>query len=234
MKLYIYANAYTEKQKQESARVSERLTQGGHVLCADAKDAELIVSIGGDGALLRAAQRSIDTGIPVAGINSGRLGYLCCMKMDEIDEFDRIISEGRRVQRSLLECRFGGVAETALNDIVVSKPNFGETVDLHLQVGPKEQDIRGDGLIIATPTGSTAYNLSAGGPVLDYDAPVFAITPICPHFGSGNPMVVRDDKEIVISINHGLAHVYSDGRRVGAIDDQVRIGRSRRTITLIL
>lgn len=233
MKLYINANSYTGKQIQEAEVIRKSLRDLGHVLCSKPEEAELIVSLGGDGALLKAAEIALAEDKPLAGINSGRLGYLCLLQQKEIGDFDRILQDSIPSKRAILECEVQGSICYALNDMVISKPNFGETVDLHLSVGNKSLDFRGDGLIIATPTGSTAYNLSAGGPELDYDANVFAITPICSN-GTIRPMVTCDDKEIEVRVNHGVTHLYADGKRVCETDGLIRVKRSQKTLTLLM
>ena len=233
MKLYINANSYTEKQKQEAEETCAILKQAGHVLSASPEEAELIVSLGGDGALLKSAQLALNADRPLVGINSGRLGFLCLMKQEEIREFDQILDHAKVTRRTVLKCTVQEVTTLALNDVVVSKPNFGETVDLHLYAGRYEYDMRGDGLLIATPTGSTAYNSSAGGPVVDYEAPVFTITPICAS-GDFSPIILRDDREITVSVNHGRAHVYADGKRIAETGDSVLVRTAEQTLTLIV
>ena len=248
MKLYICSNNFTDIQQKQAVECIRILEEKGHscsvanqtaeLLFQDdghclfsAGESDLILSLGGDGALLRAAPLAMEADRPLLGVNSGRKGYLCAMMVSELNGFDEILKDCEYSQRRLLELTYQGEHHYALNDVIVSKNNFGQTVDLSILL-EKERvlKMRGDGLIIATPTGSTAYNFSAGGPLLLNDTEVFAVTPIC---GDIHPTVVRNDRKIIFRVNHDKADIYVDGQLVGSIDDEITIGRSEKTISLV-
>lgn len=233
MKLFICANDYTEKQNEEANSIILQLYDEGHEICEKPEDAELIISLGGDGALLRGAQTALVADRPLLGINSGRLGYLCAMKADEVSSFADILKECVLTERTVLVTEYDDQIFYSLNDVIVSKSNFGSTVDLELLVEDRpEMEIRGDGLIVATPTGSTAYNLSAGGSRLDIDTGVLSLTPICPHHKDIYPKVISDRKTVTVRVNHGDAQVYADGRHLGSFTDRIVISKAERTLKL--
>jgi NAD+ kinase len=168
---------------------------------------DLAVVLGGDGTMLHAIARLGDYRKPVAGINIGTLGFLTTCTDAEIPEFAAALAAGKFTTspRTLLAAtihRAGQPAEsfTALNEVTVARGETGRLVALRVAVdGEHLNDYRADGLLIATPTGSTAYSLSAGGPLITPRAGVFLITPICPHSLSQRSLVVGDDVSIRIS-----------------------------------
>jgi NAD+ kinase len=163
--------------------------------------------LGGDGTMLHALARLGDFQKPVAGINIGNLGFLTSCKDNELDVFAAAIAQGRYTTsvRTLLQAtihRQGKPAESfvALNEVTLARGDTGRLVSLCARVnGELLNHYRADGLIIATPTGSTAYSLSAGGPLIDPSAAVFVITPICPHSLSQRSLVLGDDSTVELS-----------------------------------
>ncbi len=240
MKIYICSNQFTDIQQKQAKDCHDLLCGMGHdCSLADEKffpqDSDLILSLGGDGALLKAAKTALEADKPLLGINSGRRGYLCAMSYEQIGDFNEVFDRCVIHERSLLSLRDRGNVYYALNDFVVSKDDFGKTVDLNVRIeGQDEFEIRGDGVIICTPTGSTAYNLSAGGPRLDMDAEVFAVTPICAHDKNTYCRICDDDRKIVVSVNHESALVFCDGGFVREIDDSLTFGKADRTLKLYL
>lgn len=172
-----------------------------------ARHADLAIVLGGDGTMLHALAALGNFSKPVAGINIGTLGFLTTCTDDEISEFAAALASGTTTTsaRTMLACtlhRAGQPAEsfTALNEIAVARGESGRLVALRVAInGEHLNDYRADGLLIATPTGSTAYSLSAGGPLISPAAGVFLITPICPHSLSQRSLVVADDVSIRIS-----------------------------------
>jgi NAD+ kinase len=168
---------------------------------------DLVVVLGGDGTMLHAIARIGDYSKPVAGINIGTLGFLTTCTDEEIPAFAEVLTAGKFTTspRTLLVAtihRAGRPAEsfTALNEVTVARGETGRLVALRVAVdGDHLNDYRADGLLIATPTGSTAYSLSAGGPLITPSAGVFLITPICPHSLSQRSLVVGDDVTIRIT-----------------------------------
>ncbi len=168
---------------------------------------DLAAVIGGDGTMLHAVSRLGMFEKPVAGINIGTLGFLTSCTDDELDDFARALAAGRYTTsvRTLLLAtvhRSGHPAETftALNEITLARGETGRLVSLRARVdGVLLNDYRADGLIVATPTGSTAYSLSAGGPLIAPGAAVFLITPICPHSLSQRALVLPDSSVVGLS-----------------------------------
>lgn len=161
-------------------------------------DAELALSLGGDGTFLRTAAWVGSAETPILGINTGNLGYLSALSVDEaVDNVDFILKGDYSVEpRTLLKAEADGLRgwPYALNEAVVAKEDSASmiTVCTHLD-GRELTDYRADGLIVSTPTGSTAYNLSAGGPIVQPSAPCWILTPICAHSLGMRPLVVGDD-----------------------------------------
>lgn len=250
MKILLCPNGYTGEQAEQAATCLSVLEKSGHscaLLEADSyklfgddsymrftpAESEVIVSLGGDGSVLRAAQTAILFDKPLIGINSGRLGYLCAIDYSDIGNFDEALSFCEYHRRMILECDYHGKTYYALNDIVVAKKNFGETVDLSLSLAGEENiRIRGDGLIIATPTGSTAYNISAGGPVVSPDSHSFVLTPICAHTAGANAIVMGDGHVLSVTERNNRAELFADGQRIGKLDNTVTVRKSDRSLYL--
>lgn len=171
---------------------------------------DLLISIGGDGTILRAITFVRDLDIPIVGINTGRLGFLATIQTNEIEHALKKIIAGRYKisERSLLAVETQpeneSILETnfALNEIAVSRKNTTSmiTVDTHLN-DEYLTSYWADGLILATPTGSTGYSLSCGGPVISPDAKSFVLTPIAPHNLNARPLVIPDTTHITLKVD---------------------------------
>jgi NAD+ kinase len=161
---------------------------------------DFVIVLGGDGTLLSTARSVAKAGIPILGVNLGSLGFLTEVKQDEISRALADIDAGRcdLSMRSMLHCQVRRDGEflgnyDALNDVVVHQSEIARITDFDVRVnGTYVANYKADGLIIATPTGSTAYSLAAGGPVLSPDLPGFVITPVAPHALTNRPLVVPD------------------------------------------
>ena len=254
MKLFICPNRYTPQQVDAARRVVRALERGLEAQCAlSSQDSQIvfgcpdyagfspdecdfIVSVGGDGAVLRAAQTALRADKPLLGINGGRLGYLCALDLKDIESITPETLMGWPLsQRTLLTFSNETGEHWALNDVVIGKHGFGETVELHIQSGDAmELSLRGDGVILATPTGSTAYNLSAGGPILMPDAACFTLTPICAHFSQRCARVLSDSSTIVLSRRPSTeADVYADGVPQGPLNQPLVVSKARKTLALL-
>jgi len=210
-----------------------------------ADKADLAIVIGGDGTLLRAAQILGGKDIPVLGINAGTLGFLTEIQAKEIPGCLDEVLEGRfhTTERRMLKAeiyrsgkRFH--AQRVLNDVVINKSSNSPIVRLEAHMdGELVTAYRGDGLIISTPTGSTAYNMAAGGPVLYPTLQVFTLTPICPHTFANRPVVIPDSSNLVVKVVESKGEVYCsmDGRAAFPMEkgDEVHVRRARRVIRLI-
>jgi len=190
---------------------------------------DFVVVLGGDGTLLATGHDVARAGIPIVGVNLGSLGFLTEVKQEEIGQALEAIDAGRCAVslRSMLECRLirdGKVLETyeALNDVVVNQGALARITDFDLRInGQFVSNYKADGLIVATPTGSTAYSLASGGPILAPDVPAFVITPVASHALTNRPLVVQDTDVIEISMKSSreAAFLAIDGQQGMAVAD---------------
>ncbi|NIK93487.1 NAD kinase [Mangrovimonas sp. CR14] len=198
---------------------------------------DLLISIGGDGTILRAITFVKDKSIPIVGINTGRLGFLATIQNNRIETAMDHIFEGRYKisERSLLEVKTTPSNKNmenlnfALNEITVSRKNTTSmiTVDTHLN-GEYLTSYWSDGLIVSTPTGSTGYSLSCGGPVIDPHAESFVLTPIAPHNLNARPLVIKDTTEIQLKVSgREHQHLISLDSRIATLDNETLITISK-------
>jgi NAD+ kinase len=187
------------------------------------KNCDLIIVVGGDGSLLNAAHIAADYNLPVLGINRGRLGFLTDIRPDELDKIDAVLS-GKYVEeeRFLLQTKIfhpnGDVTEgIALNDVVLLPGNIAHMIEFEVHINKQMIcNQRADGIIIATPTGSTAYALSGGGPILHPQLDAIVLVPMFPHTLSSRPIVVKGNSEITIILsltNEACPRVSCDGEK---------------------
>lgn len=173
-------------------------------------DYDLIITLGGDGTVLHALRRISGFEIPILGINLGTVGFITEISRDEWEEaITKYISNKLRIsQRTLIDIsviRDGKkiFSSVAINDGIVTSSNIKAIVELKVYFSDVEiGEIHGDGVIISTPTGSTAYSLAAGGPIIDPEMNALVFTPICPYSLSNRPMVTRANSEIIVEVNH--------------------------------
>lgn len=171
---------------------------------------DMLLSIGGDGTILRAATWVRDSGIPILGVNAGRLGFLATVPKDDIASFLQLVIEKKYTisERSLLslECfpENPDIQQLnfAMNEITVSRKDTTSMITIDTALDKEHlNSYWADGLIIATPTGSTGYSLSCGGPILTPEVNSFVITPIAPHNLNARPLVIPDDREIRLKVS---------------------------------
>jgi len=188
------------------------------------KDSDILVSIGGDGTLISLARRSYKYNKPIMGINAGNLGFLTDVKLNEIESFIEKYFNGeyRIDRRMMLKVEVDGHKYYAFNDIVFNKETISSMVDLRVEAecihdNEKEKywlnTYYGDGLIISTPTGSTAYNLSAGGPVVYPLTKSLILTPLCPHSLTQRPLILPSDFKLIID-SKARVEVILDGQEI--------------------
>jgi len=206
---------------------------------------QLLLVLGGDGTLLAAARLAAPRGIPILPINMGSLGFLTSFTLDELypaleEALSGQFSVSERVMLYVELERGGKVIETqrVLNEAVVNKGALARMIELELSIdGDFVCRYRADGLIVASPTGSTAYSLSAGGPIVHPGVESFIITPICAHMLSDRPLVVRDSSSIQMKLSGNTESVFLtlDGQRGIPLQatDIVRISRSKELLKLI-
>jgi NAD+ kinase len=207
--------------------------------------ADLLIVLGGDGTLLSAARISASHGVPILAVNLGSMGFLTTVSQDEMYSDLEEIFQGRHTisERVMLEAEIvrGGASawrQTALNDAVLNKAALARIMDVDLRVdGEMVTTYKADGLILSTPTGSTAYSLSAGGPIVYPSVESFVITPICPHTLTNRPLVIPDSATIEINFRAEDDAVFLtlDGQ-IGvelAGGDSVRMRKAAKKLRLV-
>ncbi len=241
--------------RQDDSRVKEPLQLlklhlskvGAKLLSADSMDtADLAIAIGGDGTMLYASRLTRETGTPILGINRGRLGFLADVTPDEmITSVDHVLNGNyTKDSRLMLEARLqrsdaDDQIAYALNDVVLQRRETGRMVDFETRIGGLYVNTHsGDGLIISTPTGSTAYALSCGGPIIQPQLDAIAIIPICPHTLTDRPIVIPANQAIEVSLlerDDTKAEITVDGFSMGNInpDDKLLISASNKRVTLL-
>lgn len=190
------------------------------------QNSDFLVTIGGDGTLISAVRRSYHYQLPVLGIHAGKLGFLADLDFSELESFldKMLMGEYRIDKRAILQATIvtpSGASDIfAFNDIVLTRPSIAKMIRLETYVdGRSFNTYYGDGVVVSTPTGSTAYNLSAGGPVLFPLTQVFALTPICPHSLTQRPVVLPGHFEIVMKTPDASALVIVDGQDLVEISE---------------
>ena len=243
MKLYVLGNAQKAGVTAKVERWLPFLREHTEVLCVDllqerdlthCAEADMALVFGGDGAILRAARQMAYRQAPVLGVNLGRLGFLADIHPQELHGcLDQVFAGKFRVTRHLMfECVIedtkSGLTQTllGLNELAVHSNPPSHMLHVELDVdGVTVSRFGGDGLLICTPVGSTAHNLSAGGPVLEQELSAFGITPICPHTLTNRPIVETADKQFTIRILGPVPQAIAivDGQVTIAVTDQHRI-----------
>lgn len=209
-------------------------------------NADLVMAIGGDGTMLYASRLARESGTPILGINRGRLGFLADVTPDEmIGSVDQVLrGDYSRDSRMLLEARLVSQSGEesiayALNDVVLKRRETGRMVDFLTRVdGDYVNTHAGDGLIVATPTGSTAYSLSCGGPIISPQLDAVVVVPVCPHTLTDRPLVIPAGQSIEVVLlerDETKASITVDGHAVGEIkpEDKLVISAAEKRITLI-
>ena len=187
------------------------------------KGTDFAVAIGGDGSILRCARRAALYRVPVIGVNLGRLGYLAEIEPCELEELGLVLdNKAKHEHRMMLSFEIhkndGSIinASHSLNDIVLtSTGNTTRLIDIELRLADSDSlavKYRGDGVVVSTPTGSTAYSLAAGGPIVDPDLKGISVVPICPHSLTARPMIFSSDKQLkLINTGRENANISADG-----------------------
>lgn len=208
--------------------------------------ADMLVAIGGDGTIIHSAKDAVIADKPILGINLGRLGFLAQLEITELSLLDDIVNGSYHVQERMMlkAVRVTGDGRReqyyAFNDIVLSKGALSRMVDLEVSCqGSHVGHFRADGLIFATPTGSTAYSMSAGGPIIDPTVDSITMTPICPHTLGSRPIIFAAQKMLQIrqlTINYtDKLYMTIDGEQAVMInpEDTIEICRSKRRVKLV-
>jgi len=200
------------------------------------KSADFLVALGGDGTLISLARRSYKYNKPILGINAGNLGFLTDINPDNIEDFIKEFLKGnyRIDERMVIEVDYRDKKLYAFNDIVISKEVISSMINIRVDTNESYLNTYyGDGLIISTPTGSTAYNLSAGGPVVYPLTEGFILTPICPHSLTQRPLILPSKFEIEVSVQENFAKLVIDGQEIYNLDEKIKIKKALNPAKLI-
>ncbi len=207
--------------------------------------ADLVVVLGGDGTLIRVVRLLDDRHVPIFGVNLGFMGYLTEFTVEEAaEQFARVLGGGAktaervRLQADLIRDGQELVSAKVLNDVVVSVFGMSRIIEISIEIdGAHVTTCRADGLIVSSPTGSTAYSLSAGGPIVAPGVPAILITPICPHTLTMRPLVVSAESQIRLWVerNPGSVQATFDGQEVEKMQagDVLQIGRAPGRVLLV-
>ncbi len=237
-----------ERLKNAGAEVVEITIEGGLpssvAIAAALSDCAVAVALGGDGTIMHVAKAAATVGCPVLGINGGHLGFLAGLEQDELAALDGLLDgtyreESRALLRVTVQKADGEHSFLAMNEAVISRGALSRLVDLHIAGdGQGILSCSGDGAIVATPTGSTAYSLSAGGPVVDPSVACMLLTPVCPHTLDSRTRILPSDSVLTVTASAadgGEAFITVDGEENIAFTaaDRVTICRATETARLI-
>ncbi|MCI8413208.1 MAG: NAD(+)/NADH kinase [Clostridia bacterium] len=252
MKVGIYANIYKDKDLSVTSRLVRSFSENG-ILCtvaeglcgkvscdgvytdADMGELDMLLVIGGDGTILSVAKKCAVKGIPILGVNLGTVGFLTEAEPDDFTALAREIAAGNySIERRAMLCAvLDDKRYYALNEIVIARRNVSKMIVLKVDIGGAPVDRHNcDGFIVCTPTGSTAYSLSAGGPVISPTANVFSLTPVNSHSMHSRPIVIGDDEQIGITLvaRADDAMVIADGKNVCMLPERqtIHIGKAQK------
>ena len=223
---------------------------GGYQKTQLAANADVLLVLGGDGTMLNAARLAADRGILILGVNMGGLGFLTEVRLDNLyPSLERVFANDYVVdERLMLRTHVHRHGETVtqgvvLNDVVISKGTLARMIEIQVAIqGQFVTRLRGDGLIVSTPTGSTAYSLSAGGPIIDPAVQSLILTPICPHTLTHRPLIVPAEAQIEITLTSkddgamatldgqvGVALAYGDSIEIQQLQKRTRLIRFPET-----
>lgn len=191
-----------------------------------AGDIDFLISVGGDGTILKSVRRYRDT--PILGVNVGTIGYLSEINPDEISSIPTILENHKIEERAMISCKIGNKTVEALNDIVIRTEVATRVSQVRVKISEQEYIVSGDGVIITTPTGSTAYSYSAGGPIIKTNSQEFGITPICPLYRKASPIVYPDHENVIVTALDRPCTIVADGFPQGTMKpgDKIEIKKS--------
>ena len=248
MKTLIIANN-NERSREAAERVRDAFLAAGDEAVTAARwpgegGADLCVVVGGDGTVLHAGKEAALRGVPVLVLNTGRVGFLAAHQAPVTASAAELLASAHREKRSLLEVSVVSADGSesapcyALNEAVISRGEISRIIDIEVAVnGKKIYTVRGDGVIIATPTGSTAYSMSAGGPIVAPEVSSVIVTPICPYTLTARAVVLPDDAEVstkVVGLGERVAMLTVDGGAPVTLRDGARVVIRRSGISLEL
>ena len=223
-KFAVIPNIYKDPELKITDKITELLNKNG--IKAEAitgvcdekilKSYDCAVVLGGDGTILDIAKKAAICGVPVAGVNLGKIGYLASVELENIDKLLTVSDTTPEEKRMMLTLEYRGEKYTALNDFVISGKRASKMISVSVSAdGEPSSDYNSTALIFSTPTGSSGYNVSAGGPVIDPTLECIAVTPVCPHTGTARSCIYgkdavftvknvsSNDKEVTVSVDGG-------------------------------
>ena len=261
MKIGLIVNQDKEQAADIAARIVAQLSDRAELLShrgspvpgtAILKDAEEVirscdaaVTVGGDGTIIHHAKFAALYDKPLVGVNLGRLGFVANIEPSELDELDKLLTGDYRVQkRLLLDITKSRGSEsrsyTAVNEVAIHRDSLSSMVDISVDLnGERIINYRADGMLFSTPTGSTAYSFSAGGPVIQPDMSCILLTPVCPHALSSRQVVFGDDAVLTASVHPASTlkcYMTVDGQDYVPVssDDRITVRRSEHELKLII
>lgn len=248
----IITNSEKDENMETTRLIEAYLASRGKTCLNDSRyfdNIDALLVLGGDGTLIQAARKHVCRDVPIMGINLGTLGFLTSVEKDEVLEcLDCLIEDKYTIERRMMlrgkvwHKRQLAEDSVAVNDIIVTRSGFSRLVEVRLFINGNLVDIyAGDGIIVSTPTGSTGYNLSAGGPIVYPETELMVITPICPHSLSARSIVVSGREKVRIEIGKRRktqpeeALVTYDGQTAVNLEssDCIEIGEAAQTVKLI-
>ncbi len=215
MKISIIPNLNNKGVKELCDEITEKLISLGAEVEVNGNfsDCDSVIAVGGDGTTLNVAKRASLIGKPTLGINAGRLGFMSGLERNELDLLSNLISGKYTVEQRMMlkadviENGKHVSSNICLNDAVISRGDLARLIDINLFCeGRTVTTTRADGMIVSTPTGSTAYSMAAGGPVVSPDNSCFIVTPICPHSLVNRSIVFSSDKELELSVTNDVSN----------------------------
>lgn len=264
MKLFIMPNLDKKNAKRCTMHIVKKLNEYSAELMMDVRYAEeftelsinyidfykgismadIVIAVGGDGTIIHSAKHAVVYDKPLLGINVGRLGFMAGLEMYELDLLKKLIDGTYKTEeRMMLRCiHYSGEdmhEYTALNDVVVSNGALSRIIDLDIMCqGKNIVSYRADGIILSTPTGSTAYALSAGGPIIEPSLNSIIMTPICPHSLVARPVIFSDEKTISVkgaALNRHPIYITIDGEEGARLEDGdvIEVKKSTQLVKLI-
>ena len=239
MKIGIVANSSKIKDPSIISQLVLQLEESGYsckVFCTynEIAGVEVLIVLGGDGAILHSAVFASQKNIPIIGINYGNLGFLAEYEREEttcvLELLEKLKNNDCHIlERSVLQIIVGDKTYYALNEVCIQRDcasqsnSGGQILKASIEIGNEYSEVAGDGLLICTPTGSTAYSLSAGGAILFPDVPVFMLTQLCALSLHSRPVVFSDTEEVTITVNRGVALLSVDGRTMEVLRENERV-----------
>lgn len=246
MKIGVYINGKYEREQEKFFSTIRTALNDQNCEClpidnlSDISRLDVLLVLGGDGTILSVAAECARCGVKILGVNCGHLGFLTDFDANQLGEALKLLVQGKygTVKRSMLQAEYRGRTYFALNEVVVQRSTSGNgysnSVNLHAEIdGSTVDNFSCDGLIVSTPTGSTAYSLSAGGSILAPNLEAFIMTPICPHSLHSRPIVFSDKSTVKIRQNENKCtlNLIIDGKVVDTVQglDEVTVTKAERT-----